>query len=855
MAIALRGVGTAAIASTTAATTLTPTLPSGWQPGDIHLLVITLGGGPISSISDYGGFTVKASREDGSTVGTLIAWRRAQPGDTDPVIRVDTIVADPTIAQIIGFSGCVTSGDPITATSGQTNAASRTITCPALTPTDANSMIVLALGTNAQATISGYSGSDPTFTEALDTNTALSGGGTLAAAYGIRSTATSTGSRTATATVSATSAAVMVALRPAADSVALAGTIPVTIEPSGTGQYGTRLTGEIPSTVEPSGTLTARTALTGETSITVTPSGVLAARLALTGALPVEVAPSGRLTLDQPGVQERAAVILERQPLRVSVVGVTPGGREFRWAGDEPDPANRISGLRWSAQMPGGWEEMSCVLPRKPSLDYGDLERLSTLTLLGAGAEIVGEFRLERAPRVSGNQMSVAPAARGWQAHLEDDRSASVIFIDRDLGRWQGPGAQRRLNLINQGNPHQSDPSQAWDTGLSQASLVLGVQGAWTSPPRCEAWYDAGPGNRIARIRSEWNGWPDPTFHLSAWTVIDSLANGGEGTGDVYGAASGVFDFAPSGLSRYGVLIWQYGAAGGSDGAVFEVKLFNLRVHGDHGLPLQAPPFLPAGYLASDMAAYTVGRWAPLLRFTMGANGTVYPSSFVVPQAAFHDPTTAASIIGEVNKYELYDWAVWEGREFHYYPRGLRGRRWMARVGPSGLEETGPQADRIFNGIIVTYNDVDGSTRTAGPIGSGCDTESASLLDLDPENPANQLNIRRWGVLQLGMVSTANAAIAAGARFLQEAKLLDTSGRARFTGYVEDEHGTLWPYYYVRAGDTVEFVDAADRRPRRIVRADYDADARTVSVDLDSPPEGLQALLARMQMSLSPYGM
>ena len=41
--------------------------------------------------------------------------------------------------------------------------------------------------------------------------------------------------------------------------------------------------------------------------------------------------------------------------------------------------------------------------------------------------------RLERAPRVSGDQMAVSPAAVGWQAHLEDDKSAVEIYVDRDL--------------------------------------------------------------------------------------------------------------------------------------------------------------------------------------------------------------------------------------------------------------------------------------------------------------------------------------------------------------------------------------------------------------------------------------
>jgi hypothetical protein len=59
----------------------------------------------------------------------------------------------------------------------------------------------------------------------------------------------------------------------------------------------------------------------------------------------------------------------------------------------------------------------------------------------------------------------------------------------------------------------------------------------------------------------------------------------------------------------------------------------------------------------------------------------------------------------------------------------------------------------------------------------------------------------------------------------------------------------------VRAGDNVTFVDAHDPVPRRIVRASYDDATRTCQVDLDSPPEGLQALLARLSVSLAPLGL
>ena len=50
----------------------------------------------------------------------------------------------------------------------------------------------------------------------------------------------------------------------------------------------------------------------------------------------------------------------------------------------------------------------------------------------------------------------------------------------------------------------------------------------------------------------------------------------------------------------------------------------------------------------------------------------------------------------------------------------------------------------------------------------------------------------------------------------------------------------------VRAGDRITFVDAHDPVPRRVVRSSYDDASRTNQIDLDSPPQGLQPLLARL---------
>lgn len=156
--------------------------------------------------------------------------------------------------------------------------------------------------------------------------------------------------------------------------------------------------------------------------------------------------------------------------------------------------------------------------------------------------------------------------------------------------------------------------------------------------------------------------------------------------------------------------------------------------------------------------------------------------------------------------------------------------------------------------MVVHFNDVSGQSLSVGPVGSGADHETDALLDPDPENPANKLRIRRWGRLDMQVVGTTASATQVGRIFLNQVKLLDTSGSATIHGWIEDENGVVHPYHAVRSGDTIAFVNASDPSPRRIVRTTKNDETKTCEVDLDAPPEGMDALLARLGASLAPLG-
>lgn len=164
--------------------------------------------------------------------------------------------------------------------------------------------------------------------------------------------------------------------------------------------------------------------------------------------------------------------------------------------------------------------------------------------------------------------------------------------------------------------------------------------------------------------------------------------------------------------------------------------------------------------------------------------------------------------------------------------------------------------ERVFNGVLVQYQDVDGTARVVGPPGSGYRLTDAGLLDTDPLNPANQVpGLRRWTKISMTGVATKAGAVETGKRFLEQTKLLDGSGEATLNGYVEDDQGMFWPYYCVRSGDLIEFVDSSIPGDRYIVSASRSRSSRSVTISLDAPPDSMEALLERLGVQLMVRGL
>lgn len=550
--------------------------------------------------------------------------------------------------------------------------------------------------------------------------------------------------------------------------------------------------------------------------------------------------------------------VREKPPLRLHANIAVPSGPTFRWGPDEHQPENVVSDVSFSTIMPGGFEQATGTLARQSDRSFPDLAEFSTATLLGAGGEVAWQGRLERTPRVSGDKMAISPGLVGWQNHLDDNKNAREIFVDLDQTKWQqGPSTQRQINSAIA----LDGPSSSSDATSGVPSVITAMTFPWGAAHAAEAWYDA-RGRDIGSLYFAWKlgagiNPADGNWQWSAQLGSDDLPTASDSSGNLRAAGPGQGTTSATAQRKFAFLQLYYPiAVAGTAGDQATIYWTCLAVYGNHGLTKRGGQTATTtqGFYASDIVAYAVRSWAPKLAISRAGQSTIAQSAWIVEQAAFLDPTTASEIIKQVNRFELYDWWVDEGPTFNYAPRGSYGRSWRARVGPSQLSENGPQVDQIWNGVVVQYADVSGSARTVGPVGSGSYVEDASLSDSDSANPANTIpNLKRWSALQMG-TSTSDGAIKVGQMFLQQQKLVNTSGDASLVGFVEDDRGVTWPAWKVRAGDTISFVDAADTSPRRIVKTEYSDSTKTCRVSLDSPPDALQVLLDRLSVSIAPLG-
>jgi hypothetical protein len=133
LAPTLVGAGASSFTATTGAT-LSPGLPTGWQPNDIHVLVAHRSDN--TAMTALAGWTQLFAQNNTTGQRVEVWWRRAVTGDAAPAVTfgTSTIVRG---AVIFGVRGCPRDVSPFNLTSISANAASATVSTSNISPATA----------------------------------------------------------------------------------------------------------------------------------------------------------------------------------------------------------------------------------------------------------------------------------------------------------------------------------------------------------------------------------------------------------------------------------------------------------------------------------------------------------------------------------------------------------------------------------------------------------------------------------------------------------------------------------------------------------------------------------------------
>lgn len=225
--------------------------PTGLVAGDLMVAFLAQNnpGSPI--VSSATGWTSVLSRThaDGSTVGTSVYYRFATAADiSNGSFTFSFTSSRRSAGAILAFRG-VDTVTPINASGSQGNNASTSLTAPSITTADNNAMLVslhgFVQGSNSATPPAGM-------TEAFDAATGAGPNGvTIEGAYAVQAAVGATGTRVATAAASSVNIGVLLALSPAAttlaeyrfDELAWGGTAGEVLDSSGNGYNATGFAG------------------------------------------------------------------------------------------------------------------------------------------------------------------------------------------------------------------------------------------------------------------------------------------------------------------------------------------------------------------------------------------------------------------------------------------------------------------------------------------------------------------------------------------------------------------------------------------------------------------------------------
>lgn len=539
-------------------------------------------------------------------------------------------------------------------------------------------------------------------------------------------------------------------------------------------------------------------------------------------------------------------------PTGLSVNLTDANGVVTRFGSEDTNPALIPTGISWRTAR-DGFGDASLTLSRRIDRDYPDINLLDEVEIIGADGTTAYEGRVGAAPRTFDGSHSIGLQFAGWISHARDQQFTE-IYVDRDLSQWQPASRSRQVALIAAALT-QADGPQTMTDPSGTPGLLIQHADAWASPirPIAEAWYDVGSTNKIGRVYYSFTNVGNASLADANWalqyrlTDVDDASVIQQDTGDIWNATMSGAMSAATGGSRYGFISFFYTATpGGANAFQYSVHATNLAVYGLHGLNLYgtAEPF---GVRASDVIKNVARRFCPKLN-TTGVQDTNFP----IPHLAFRDLTAPYDAFLEVNKYHLWDFAVWDKKTLYYQMIDTSDYDWEIRLDdadyPATVSLQGDSTQDLANGVTVQYTSVlTGQQHILLP------SAYPELTDPAVDNPFTAHGYNGWRAYQVSVPTTQDAALQLGRAALAEFNQPQAPGSITIGPHVRDRAGHPQQVWKVRAGQRVAITSSTSLsdRPRLISETTYDHDSRKVTISLDGGVKRLDAVIDRLSVALA----
>ena len=401
--------------------------------------------------------------------------------------------------------------------------------------------------------------------------------------------------------------------------------------------------------------------------------------------------------------------VLEPEPLGVTISA--PDG-DIRASWDSADAFDCPTAGIVRTDLHGfGPAEISLPRPEgaegRYAQDRASRWKLAPVRVWDAAGRNVWEGRVIK---VSVGATSIDLDCEGPAKSLEDDETARMIGVDRDLSAWGGPSVQRRINVASSFS--LEDPSVDPDPSTGAPAVSTKMTGAWGTQRRSEAWYDA-QGLDIGSIYYAWKKNANITASNANWgwevrLSSDDLLSASDVTGDLRSAGPGTGTLAATTSRKFALLYVLHAIASGTAGTEYIIYWTGAAVYGNHGLDKRGTESATTakGFYASDLAEYVVGRWGPLVSVN---TRSIEPTSFVIPHWVHKEDTTAAAMLDSLalfggNNFLPLDWWVYDDWTFGMASPDNHGRVWRIRLDEAAeLADAGDDATTRVNGVKVTY--------------------------------------------------------------------------------------------------------------------------------------------------------